>query len=86
MANTRSTGTTHSHTSLAAGSTRHYRVSAINSAGAGALSSEANATTDTAGTPVGPTLTVSAATVAETSVKLITVTATLPTARPAQRP
>ena len=80
MANTSSTGTTYSHTPLAAGTTRHYRVAAINSAGAGALSGAANATTDTAGTPTGPTLTVSSTTVAETSVKVITVTATLPSA------
>ena len=34
-ANTRSTATSYSHTNLAAGSTRHYRVAAINAAGAG---------------------------------------------------
>ena len=45
-ADTGSTGTTYSHTSLSAGSTRDYRVSAINSQGAGAASNVASATTD----------------------------------------
>ena len=36
--NTGSTSTTHSHTGLAAGTTRHYRVSAINAAGIGPAS------------------------------------------------
>ena len=40
-----STSTTHSHTGLTAGSTRHYRVSAINSAGAGSASAIATGTT-----------------------------------------
>ena len=44
--NTRSTATTHSHTSLPLGSTRHYRVSAINSAGTSASSVVDSATTD----------------------------------------
>ena len=43
---TRSTTTTYSHTGLTAGSTRHYRVSAINSVGTGPASNSANATTD----------------------------------------
>ena len=43
---TQSTTTTYSHTGLTAGSTRHYRVSAINSAGTGRASNVANATTD----------------------------------------
>ena len=46
-----STLTRYSHTGLTAGSTRHYRVSAINSAGAGQASSVAGATTDSPGTP-----------------------------------
>ena len=44
-ANTRSTATSYSHTNLAAGSTRHYRVAAINAAGAGPWSSVATGTT-----------------------------------------
>ena len=59
--NTGSTGTSYSHTGLTAGSTRHYRVSAINSAGPGTPSSTANATTDPAvaapGAPTGFTVT-----------------------------
>ena len=43
---TQSTTTNYSHTGLTAGSTRHYRVSAINSAGTGRASIVANATTD----------------------------------------
>ena len=47
-ADTGDTGTTYSHTGLAAESTRHYRVSAINSKGASLPSNVANATTDAA--------------------------------------
>ena len=46
MANTERTGTTYEHTGLAFGSTRHYRVSAINAEGTGSPSNVANATTD----------------------------------------
>ena len=46
VANTNSTSTSYAHTGLDAGTTRHYRVSAINSVGTGAPSSTANATTD----------------------------------------
>ena len=46
VSNTGSTGTTFSHTDLRPGSTRHYRVSAINSAGTGAPSASASAATD----------------------------------------
>ncbi|MYB08063.1 MAG: hypothetical protein F4Y24_17115 [Gemmatimonadetes bacterium] len=53
VANTGSTATTYSHTGLSAGDTRHYRVSAINSAGAGLPSNIANATT-VAGAPDAP--------------------------------
>ena len=45
-ANTESTATAHAHTDLAPGATWHYRVSAINSAGTGAPSNIASATTD----------------------------------------
>ena len=47
VANTRSTSASYSHTGLTAGSARHYRVSAINSAGTGPASNVDNATTDT---------------------------------------
>ena len=47
VANTRSTSASYTHSGLTAGSARHYRVSAINSAGTGTASNTANATTDT---------------------------------------
>ena len=64
VANTNSTSTTYAHTGLSAGTTRHYRVSAINSVGTGTASSTANATTDDAaptepGAPTGLTATAS---------------------------
>ena len=46
VADTGSTGTTHAHTGLVSRATRHYRTSAINSAGTGAPSNIASATTD----------------------------------------
>ena len=46
VANTRSTSASYTHTGLAVGSARYYRVSAINSAGTGTASNTANATTD----------------------------------------
>ena len=49
--NTRSTSTSYSHTGLTAGSTRHYRVSASNSAGTGTASNVASATTGVAPAP-----------------------------------
>jgi len=52
---TQSTLTTYSHTSLLAGSTRHYRVRAINSIGPGASSNRATATTEMATTTDAPT-------------------------------
>ena len=55
VANTGGTGTTYTHSSLAAGTTRHYRVSAINSAGTGNPSNVANATTSTVTAPGAPT-------------------------------
>ena len=45
VANTASTTTTYEHTGLAASTTRHYRVSAINSIGTSTSSDDANATT-----------------------------------------
>ena len=51
VANTRNADTTYSHTGLAPASTRHYRVSAINSAGTGPASNVANATTGVAPAP-----------------------------------
>ena len=48
VADTDSTTTSYSHTSLTAGTTRHYRVSAINSAGTGLASSSDSATTEAA--------------------------------------
>ena len=55
QANTRSTTTTYAHTGLSAGTTRHYRVSAINSVGTGAASNVDDATTDAATRPAAPT-------------------------------
>ena len=46
LTNTESTVTAFSHTGLLPGSTRHYRVSAINRAGTGAASASASAATD----------------------------------------
>ncbi|MYK65109.1 MAG: fibronectin type III domain-containing protein [Gemmatimonadetes bacterium] len=47
-ASTGSTSTTYSHTGLSNGSTRHYRVSAVNAAGVGPASNVAHATTEAA--------------------------------------
>ena len=47
VADTRNAATSYSHTGLTAGSTRHYRVSAINSAGTGPASNIATGTTAT---------------------------------------
>ena len=46
VSDTDSTDTSYSHTGLKAGSSRHYRVSAINSAGTGTASNEDDATTE----------------------------------------
>ena len=54
MANTSSASTSYNHIDLDPASTRHYRVSAINSAGPGAESNVAHATTD-ARAPDAPT-------------------------------
>ena len=55
VADTGSADTTHSHTGLSAGSTRHYRVSAINAVGSGAPSGVAYATTALSDLLVGST-------------------------------
>ena len=64
VANTSNTTTTYAHTGLAAGDTRHYRVSAINANGAGTASNVDSATTAATapGTPTGLTATASGAT------------------------
>ena len=70
---TESTDTTYADTDLTAGTTQHYRVSAINSVGAGAASSVASTTTDVPVTvTVADTLSVSE----DDSAVEITVTAT----------
>ena len=69
VADTQSTDTTYSDTTLSGGETRHYRVSAINSIGTGATSNVANATTVS-----GPGLgTVTSGMITQTSA-VITVT------------
>ena len=64
VANTCNTTTTYAHTGLAAGTTRHYRVSAINTNGAGTASNVDSATTGTTapGAPTGLTATASGTT------------------------
>ena len=64
VANTNSTATTYAHTGLTAGTTRHYRVSAINTNGSGTASNVDSATTGTTvpGAPTGLTATASGAT------------------------
>ena len=65
-ADTGSSSTRYSHTGLAAGSTRHYRVSAINSEGTGPASNTDSATTDTA---TAPDLTVDTPTVNDSTLE-----------------
>ena len=69
VANTNSTATTYAHTGLGGGTTRHYRVSAINANGAGDPSNVANATTDATapGAPTGLTATASGTTAIDLS-------------------
>ena len=55
-ANTRNADTSYSHTGLTAGSTRNYRVSAINSAGTGPASNIATGGTDTSSGNQAPDL------------------------------
>ena len=55
---TGSTATAYSHAGLTAGTTRHYRVSAINSAGTGSASNIATGTTDTSSGNQAPDLVV----------------------------
>ena len=77
VADSRSTTTSYSHTGLTASSTRHYRVSAINSEGAGPASNVANATT---GAALAPDLVVDTPTVSDnvpTVGARITVNATV---------
>ena len=64
VANTNSTATTYAHSGLAAGTTRHYRVSAINTNGSGTASNVDSAATATTvpGAPTGLTATASGTT------------------------
>ena len=64
VSNTGSTATSYSHTGLTAGSARHYRVSAINSAGTGPASNVATATAS-GPSAVGPDLVVDIPTVSD---------------------
>ncbi len=64
VGNTRSAATTYSHTGLIGGSTRHYRVSAINSVGTGTVSNVSFATTAAA---LAPELVVGTPTVSESA-------------------
>ena len=67
VANTSSTATSYPHTGLTAGSTRHYRVSAINSAGTGPASNVATITTDSASGGASPDLVVQSLTASDNS-------------------
>ena len=69
VANTSNTTTTYAHTGLASGDTRHYRVSAINTNGAGVPSNVDSATTGTSvpGAPTGLTATASGTTAIDLS-------------------
>ena len=69
VANTGNTATTYAHIGLAAGTTRHYRVSAINAAGAGGPSNIDDAITGAITVPGAPT-NLSASTGGETRINL----------------
>ena len=70
VANTNSTTTTYAHSGLAAGTTRHYRVSAINSVGTSTTSNVANATTETANTAPGAPTSLSATASGSSTINL----------------
>ena len=80
---TESTDTTYADTGLTAGTTRHYRVSAINSVGAGAASSVASTTTDV---PVTVTVADTLSTLEDGGAAEIAVTATTGIDAPPPRP
>ena len=80
---TESTDTTYADTGLTAGTTRHYRVSAINSVGAGAASSVASTTTDV---PVTVTVADTLSTLEDDGAVEIAVTATTGIDAPPPRP
>ena len=65
-----SSRTSYTHRGLTGGSTRHYRVSAINSAGVGQPSNTANATTDASATVPGAPTNLSARADGETEIDL----------------
>ena len=67
VANTGNVATTYSHTRLTAGTTRHYRVSAINSAGTGPASNIDTGITDTGSGNQAPDLVVDAPTVSSST-------------------
>ncbi len=79
VADTGSTATTYSHTGLVAGTTRHYRVSAVNSDGTGSASNTANATTAAPTTATGAPTALTATAVGQTQIDL-SWTAPTPTA------
>ena len=68
VVNTGNAATSYSHTGLTAGSTRHYRVSAINSAGTGPASNIATGNTDTGSGNQAPDLVASVTSVGDGGV------------------
>ena len=75
VADTQSTGTMYSDTTLSGGDTRHYRVSAINSIDTGAASTVANATTLSG--PGVASVTVDQATITKTGADVTVTVANL---------